>query len=208
MSKAKLFCDFDGCIVDSVTAFTQVYSDRYMYHRYFKIPKPCMVEKWNFSDECGLLKNDEEVMDIFADPKFFEYLQPFPNVIEVLLKLQRYYQLIIVSIGSYKNISLKCGYIQKHFPFVDDFIGITNKNCDMDKSVINMSGTNSKKNVFLDDNANNLFSQDLSRNLVRYCYGGDRLTEWNSEWLSMRGRWVKNWLEVEKELLNFEYLKR
>ena len=205
MSKAKLYIDFDGTLMDSVTAFTNIYSDRYMYDKDFKIPKPCMVTDWNMCSQCPLLK-EGELEDIFADPKFFEYLQPFPNAIEVLLKLQKYYQLIIVSIGNYKNISLKCDYIHKNFPFIDDFIGITNKNCDMDKSIINMNGTNSKISVFLDDNANNLFSQNLSENLVRYCYGEKRV-EWNSEWLDIGGRQLKNWLEVEKELMNFEYLK-
>ncbi|WP_297419384.1 HAD hydrolase-like protein [Clostridium sp.] len=197
MNKPKLFVDFDGTIVNSIDAFCKVYHDWYSNNKDYKNPIPENVYKWDLTCECPLAKDNTE--NIFGSSEFFYYLKPFSNAIEVLKKLKEKYQIIIVSIGSYENISNKSLYIQDTFPFVDDFIGIVNRGSVMNKSCINMSGTIDENNVFLDDNADSLLSVQCF-NLIRYCYG-DKRTEWNSKWLDMKGRQLRNWLEVEKELL-------
>lgn len=199
--KSTFFIDFDGTLTDSVKAFCAVYSDRYKHHPNFTIPIPCTTTEWNMGDTCPLLK-EGEVDDIFSDSTLFDYLYPFPNTVDVLNRLKKHFKLVVVSIGSYENIANKCKYIKEHFSMIDDFIGITNLHCAMDKSVINMSANFGKYNVFLDDNADNLLSQQFSTNLIRYCYG-DRQTEWNKDWLDINGRLVTNWLDVERELVKW-----
>lgn len=196
--KNNLFLDFDGTLVDSVKSFTQVYSDRYKNHSQYIKPNLSLIKKWNFSDQCPLLQNDE-VEDIFASSNFFDCLEPFSNTIKILEKLKDEYNITIISIGTYNNISLKSLYIAKTFPFIDNFIGIVNKGVIMNKSIIKGLINPNILNVFLDDNANNLFSiQDSS--LVRFCYGALK-TEWNEKWINNNGKWLKNWKEVEHELL-------
>lgn len=197
MNKPKLFLDFDGTVVDSISAYYQVYYDKYKDHKDFKSINPNNCIKWDLSDIAPLAKDN--IQDIFSNCLFFYYLKPFPNVIEILQKLKEKYQIIIVSIGTYDNISNKCIYINENFSFIDDFIGIVNKDIKMDKSCINMNESNDNPNIFIDDNADNLLSVQYP-NLIRYCYG-DKRTEWNSKWLDIKGRQLRNWLEVEKELI-------
>ena len=196
-NKAKLFLDFDGTLTDSISAFCKVYHDWYGNYKDYKTPIPEEVRRWDLTDQCPLAKNNTE--NIFSSEEFFYYLKPFPNTVEVLQRLKEKYQLIIVTIGSYNNIANKCNFIQDTFPFVDDFIGIVNKGSVMNKSCINMKGTDDSPNIFIDDNSDNLLSVQSS-NLIRYCYG-DKRTEWNSKWLDMNGRQLRNWIEVEKELM-------
>jgi 5'(3')-deoxyribonucleotidase len=197
MTKAKLFCDYDGTIVNSPKAYYSVYENMFRNHKDFRPANPNDCVKWNLEDVAPLAKDISE--DIFSSKELFDYLEPFPNAIEVLTRLEEKYQIIIVSIGSYSNISYKSKWIETNLPFIDDFIGIVNRNIVMDKSCINMKGTDDKPNVFIDDSASNLLSVQ-STNLIRYCYG-DKRTEWNSKWLDINGRQLRNWLEVEKELM-------
>jgi len=204
MTKSKLFLDFDSTLCQTIHSVCRIYSDKYKHHNDFVIPHPCLETTWNFHTQCPLF-TEEEIEEVFNDETMFEYLRPFPNAVDVLRKLEDYYQIIIVSVGSYENISLKCKYIKENFDFVDDFIGIINKGCVMDKSIINMRGTNMESpNIFIDDSQGNLFSQHGSSNLIRYCYAHNGLiTEWNEDWLKMGGRNFTNWLEVEKELMRW-----
>ena len=196
--RPKLFVDFDGTIVDSISAVCKVYDNRYSWQFGYTKPNPFLVNTWNFADQCHLLEY-EEVEDIFGSQSFFNYLQPYPNVINILKRLKNKYQIIIVSIGTYENISLKSMYIKEHLPFIDDFIGIVNSGAIMDKSIVNMAGTNDCTNIFIDDNENNLYSQANTPNLIRCCYGKEY--QWNEKWKKENGRWLYDWEEVYKELM-------
>ena len=189
MSKIKLYLDFDNTLVDSISAFCKVYSYKYRLHKDFIEPVPSLVKQWNFKDQCPLLQ-EEEVQDIFSSNDLFEYLKPIEDVKRVLLELQfKEFQLIVVSIGTYENISLKSTYISENFPFINDSILIVNGDGNMDKSII-------KDGFLIDDNENNLFT---SKAEIKICYG--RQAEWNQNWKGLR---CENWLEIKKLLLGGE----
>lgn len=195
--KPKLFLDYDSTIVNTISAIATLYNRIYRHHQYFIPAIASRCTKWNMTDICPLIKN---VDSIFNEEELFTYLEPFPNAIEVLKELSIKYQIIIISIGDIQNLQHKLKWINTYLPFVDDIILIKNKGCIMDKSIINMDGTNDNPNIFIDDSADNLFSQALTPNLIRYCYG-DKRTEWNAKWWDIGGRVVHNWLEIKKELL-------
>lgn len=207
MIKPKAFIDFDSTLVNSVKAFCKVYSEKYKYFKDFTEPIHTQVYKWNLTDQCTLIQNNSDVEEIFASKRFFQQLEPFPNVIQSLKKLQEKYDITIVSIGNHKNIAYKCDYIHNNFSFIKGFIGIVNEHSVMDKSSIFMDGTNEKCNIFIDDNADNLFSQNHAKNLIRYCYADNGEKEWNKAWLDINGRQLTNWSMAEKILMNPEWDK-
>ena len=200
MPKPKLFLDMDGVVMDTVLAIATLYNKRFLHHPNFKYAIASNCTKWDMKDICPLITNIEE---IFYDRELFNELKPFQNAIEVIKELQGKYQIIIVTIGHKENIRMKINWIDTYLPFVDDIIGIVNKSCVMNKSIINMEGTEGVPNIFIDDSASNLFSQNNTRNLVRYCYGAKR-TDWNKDWLNQGGRHLKDWNEVKNELLKEE----
>lgn len=196
--KNKLFLDVDDTLTMSSKTYCSVYNFLYKYNPLFKPADYTKNTDWNFAKECPLAKDKTEA--IFGSTYFFDFLELFPNAINVLKKLKENYQIIIVSIGTHDNISLKTSYLADNLPFIDDFIGIVNSGCIMDKSIINMASKDeNSKNIFLDDNEGNLFSQQGTEGLIRYCYG--IVKPWNNTWYRMNGRWLKDWSKVEKELL-------
>jgi 5'(3')-deoxyribonucleotidase len=195
--KPILFCDFDGVICNTVQAVADLYNKSYYHSENFVPAVANKCTKWDMSDICPLIK---DINSVFNELSLFHYLKPFPHAVEVLKELSEKYQIIIITIGDNKNLQYKLDWIYIYLPFIEDIILIKNKGCIMDKSIINMSGTNDNSNIFIDDSADNLFSQDLTPNLIRYCYG-DKRTEWNAKWWDIGGRVVHDWLEIKKELL-------
>ena len=188
--KKKFFIDFDSTIVDSISAYCKVYNRTHHYVEGFKIAIADNVNQWDLKDECPLVKNP---LDIFSNRDFFDELKCMPNVHEVLERLSEQYELIICSIGTYENISLKSLWISKNLPFITNSILLINEGCKMDKSVVNMSDS-----IFMDDHASNLFTSNAEFNIL---FGKEY--PWNSEWLKQGGRRIKTWLEIEELLLKF-----
>lgn len=197
MIKSKLFIDFDDTLVQSSKAYCLTYNDLFINNPNFVTADYTKNNDWNFAEVCPLMKNNTEVL--FSHPLFFDNLEFFPNAIEVLHKLQKKYEIYIVTIGTLKNLELKAKFIHKKLPFIKNIILLSNEGCKMDKSIVNMQGTNDINNIFIDDNENNIFSQDKTPNLMKYCFGNEK--PWNSKWKSMGGKWLNDWNEVGKELL-------
>jgi len=197
-NKPKLFLDIDDTLIQSSKAFCSVYNLLYHSNPLYKFADYTKNFDWNFSETCPLAKDKTE--KLFGSQLFFDLVEPMPNAIDILKELKKKYQIISVSIGSYDNISLKTAYLSENFPFIDDFIGIVNSGCKMDKSIINMtSDYNSENNTFIDDNEGNLFSQQNTSGLIRYCYGN--IKPWNKIWHDMNGRWLMDWNEIKEELI-------
>ena len=197
--RKKAFIDFDSTIVNTNTAFIKTCIDLYKDKPNFIYPTKLDTECWDYSDVCPYIENTSKVEEIFGMKEFFNKLEPFENAIETLKLLQSKYQIIIVSIGSYDNISNKSAYIKDTFPFIDDFVGIVNKHCDMNKEVINMSGDYFDNNIFIDDNQYNLYSQDFAQSLIRYCYGIEK--NWNYLWINEGGKRILDWTHAREVLL-------
>lgn len=199
--KPKLFLDVDDTLIQSSKAYCDTYNLLYHSNSLFKTADYTKNFDWNFEKTCPLAKDSTEA--IFGSQFFFDLVEIMPNAINILKKLKDKYQIILCSIGTFDNISLKTAYISDNLPFIDDFIGIVNSSCMMNKSIVNMkSNYNDENNIFIDDNEDNLLSQQGTSGLIRYCYGNTK--PWNSKWLDMKGRWLMDWKEIEKVLLNDE----
>lgn len=184
----KLFVDVDGTLTNSIEAFCYTYNHIYQYHNNFKPANWIKVNKWDFSDQCPLLKNAEDVENIFSSKIFFKRLQFMPNAKEVLYELNKKYEIIIVSIGTPLNVARKSIWLYQHLGFVKDVILITNKGTKMDKSCIDM-----KDGILIDDHIHNLISSNAK---TKICFGKEY--EWNKDFQGIR---AKNWLEVKEMLL-------
>ena len=183
-----MFLDFDSTIVDSLKSFTDVYNLLYLNHPQFKLADPNKVCQYNLKCQCPLV---DKALDIFEHKLFFENLEFInDNTYEVLERLNRKYQLIIATIGSYSNLSKKALWIEEKIPFIKDCLLISNDGCKMDKGIVNMSGNGS---IFLDDVESNLRSSNCERRIL---FG--KKFEWNIGWL---GYWALNWSEIEDMFL-------
>jgi 5'(3')-deoxyribonucleotidase len=174
MSKSRLFCDFDNTITQTTSAFCTTYSQIYKSHPDYIPPNWQNVNQWDFGDELPLLKGVEEVEKIFGMIELFQNLDFINfNTYEVLEKLNEKYEIILVSIGSFNNISFKSQYVRKNLPFITESIFLVNQGCKMNKSIVNMSG---KGNVFLEDVKSNLDSVTVERKI---CFGD--IKSWNKQ---------------------------
>ena len=189
--RSKLFLDFDNVIVQSTKAFCSVYNEIYRYCDEFKQADWRKVNKWNFTDQCPLVKNVE---DIFADKRFFDRLDFVDkNMKNTLIQLNDIFEIIIVSIGTYFNIALKSIWTHNNLSFIKDSIFIINKGCKMDKSIVKMN----EDDILVDDHQDNLFTSSAG---TKICFADLGRKEWNKKW---DGLIVSNSIEL-LELLNNE----
>jgi 5'(3')-deoxyribonucleotidase len=112
------------------------------------------------------------------------------NTYEVLIELSKKYNIIVVSIGTYRNIELKSQYIEKYLPFIKESIFLAKNGSYTSKNLVNMNG---KGNVFIDDVVSNLNSVQVERKIAF----GD-IKSWNEKW---NGERALNWTEVGNLLL-------
>ena len=196
IKKQKLFLDFDSTIVDTVKAFCKTYNEIYSWLPGFKEADHTKVSDWNFADECPLQVGCTGKM--FEMKELFDNLEFFPDAAKTIRSLHDKYEIIIVTIGSPQNIAHKALWISENLPFLHEMIFISNRNIDMDKSIIDMSG-----GIFIDDHGKNLSSSNAdSINLF------GEIKPWNKEWLedeynlSDQNRHFKDWNHISKVLLS------
>ena len=188
--KPKLFTDFDNVIINATFQFCKIYNQIYKYHQDFIPANWKLVNVWSFSDQCPLIENVEE---IFKMNRFFKNLSLINNnTYEILQELNKKYHIIIISIGTYDNISLKSQWINEHLPFIKESIFLVKNGSYVGKEIINMSG---KDNVFIDDVVSNLNSV-MDNNLRKIAFGD--IHSWNINW---DGERALDWTEVKKLLL-------
>ena len=187
MSKQKLYLDFDSTICNSAKAYCDTYNFLYKGLPDFVPADHTKNQHWDFHEVAPLVENP---MSIFNHPFFFEKAEFMLDAEEVIKKLCEKYQVIICSIGTYDNISLKSQFIKTQMPYIQDAILLINQGCKMDKSSVNMEDGHS---IFIDDVASNLYSSDAETCILF----GERYP-WNSGWI-----WdhCLTWLDVAKELL-------
>lgn len=185
-AKPKLFLDFDSTIVDTNKAFCEYYNRYYSNREGFVPADHTTCEVWNFLDTCPLAEKD--VNHIFGRKILFELLDPYKNAYQVLERLSHQYEIIIVSIGTFLNISEKSKWIKDYLPFIKESI-LLGKDSDvkMNKSTVNMQG-----GTFIDDVKSNLDSSNADRKIL---FG--KTFDWNKDW---EGEHLRSWLEIEEAL--------
>ena len=190
-TKTKLYLDCDNTLTNSTRAFCETYNIIYRYHKNFVPAQWELVQKWNFEDQCGCLNDSADVLEIFEDPILFQFLKLInTNTYEVIRELNEKYQIIIASIGTPKNLSLKSLYLKETLPFIKDYILLYNDGCKMNKEIIQMNYSDS---IFIDDVTTNL---DSSNAINKFIFG--HLYPW-SETNNYHRLW--NWTDIANELL-------
>ena len=185
--KKKIFLDFDGTTVNSIKAFCSIYNWGYAGNPKFKHADWRKVNKWDFSDECLLAKNDIE--SIFAMEEFFTNLEVMDvETLDVIDRLKDKFDIVVCSIGTPANISHKVSWIERVLD-IKNMIMLSKKDAKIDKSIINMGG-----GIIIDDHSENLFSSNAE---TKICFG--EVKEWNENWSGLRAR---NWKELEELLIN------
>jgi 5'(3')-deoxyribonucleotidase len=183
----KIFLDFDSVITDSASAFCNTYNEIYRFTPGFVAADANKNDKWDFKIECPLIQTP---LYIFSHPLFFKLLKFMPDAEETIKELQNKYQVIIVSIGCYDNISLKAQFIKNKMPYINDAVLLTNQGIKMDKGIVNMNYPDS---IFIDDVKSNLDSSNAERKIL---YG--KRFDWNREWV---GEHCETWSDVRERLL-------
>jgi len=188
MSKQNLFLDIDNSITNSTKAFVDTYNHLYKYHEEFIPAQWDKVQKYDFSDQCGILKTSSDRLEIFNNSIFFKKLEFINhNTYGVIRELSNKYRILFISIGTPKNLSLKSLWLEENFPFINDYILINNGN-KIDKSIVNMNEA-----IFIDDCTGNL---DSSNAKLKIIFG--REYEWSQTKDHQR---CFNWTEVAEKLL-------
>ncbi len=189
MRKRRLFLDYDLTIVDSITAFAKTYNELYKHHEDFVPADPNKITSYDFRCICPLLDNEAKTT-IWEHQTFFNFVDFMDdNTLSVLEKLSKKYELVICSIGVPKNISLKALWIEKHLPFIENYVLINNGNgCTMNKSIVNMKG-----GIIVDDIPSNLESSNADEKIL---FGKEY--SWNRGWYGER---CSSWKELGERLL-------
>ena len=160
MGKIKLFVDFDNTIVDSTKAICDMYNNHFKDKEGFVLANPTKCMEWDFSDVCTLA-NKETLEEYFNTKEFFKNLNIFYFARRTIKTLSDYCDIYIVSIGDFKNLSYKSEFIERELPFIKNLILIRNENCNMDKSIVDMSD-----GILIDDNPHNLISSNAKNKIL------------------------------------------
>jgi 5'(3')-deoxyribonucleotidase len=185
MYKTKLFLDYDGVIVDSISAICKVYNTLYQHHPNFIPANPNKVETWSMKEIIPLCNNVEE---LFECSLFFKYVEFMPDAKEVLEELSKKYNIHIVSIGTMMNISQKAAWIHENLPFIKNTILISKDGGKMGKDMINMD-----MGIIIDDHQDNLKNPTISLPIV---FG--KKFVWNKDFRGIR---CDSWKKVRRFLL-------
>lgn len=165
-----VFADFDDTLVDSLQADVTMLNERYGTN----VDKS-EVMCWNFRDVFPQLKEDE-IEDLFDDPRFFEIIQFKPNAKEFILSIPN---AKIITKGRPKNLELK-----KQWLYYNGLGDIPFTGLGLDDSKGDYIDYNS---LLIDDNKGNLESVDCKYKVMM-------VTNENSEWQSgYEGYRIRNW---------------
>lgn len=179
-----LYVDFDGTLVATIDAITELYNEDFQYYKDFHYVNWWTVNTYGF-EECNCAP--QGYIDLyFNQPRFFNILHFMPWAERAINELSQYYNIKIVSHGYSPNLRQKEVWIKKRFSFVE-FIGVNLKEYS-DKAHIDMSD-----GLFIDDSSKNLFTSNAKDKI---CFG--ETYNWNKDWMGKR---LYNWAEIRQYLL-------
>lgn len=195
--RPTLFLDFDETLVNSMKAFCDAYNDIYNEDEGFVEADHENVHVYNFKDQCPLLSTSKEITDIFDSQNFFDALELKDCCLDVLHDYKHKFNYHIVTIGTLANLAKKALWIEENLPFIKDVTLISNGFNKMDKSMIDMQGSELLPNIFIDDHEDNIISSNCD---LKYCVAsyGDR--QWNMKCEDK----LEDWTQIESKLKRYE----
>lgn len=185
--KQNLFIDYDGTIVNTIKAIVSMYDEDFKYYSNYKKVNWEEIETWNFSELAAA--TPEYINTYFNQQRFFDRVEFMPDAENILRKLSKKYNIIIVSHGFPPNLKAKEIWVKEHMSYAK-FIGVNMKKYN-DKSNVDM-----KNGVFIDDRQDNL---ETSNAKIKICFG--KLYFWNSK-ITPDIFNCFTWKEVEELLLH------
>lgn len=177
----KLYIDFDNTIVDSTKKIVELYNEDYSYHKNFHPVNHLDINTWKFEE----LTLADDVIKYFDQPRFFKNLEWMDNAEEVLKRLSRRYEIIVVSEGTFANLVGKNLWLMKNMPYAKFRPVITDLR--ETKALVDMSD-----GYFFDDRLVNLQNNNAYKSI---CFGD--YYSWNECW---QGERCANWCDVERFL--------
>lgn len=158
MNRDKIISfDFDGVMANSCKAITQIYNELYNDNQDYRNNK-----LWSFADVCPK-SNPQEINSWFDTDIFFDRLEPFMDVINIMRESYTSgYKIAIVTCHKAKGMYNKSKFIKKYIDFPVQVIYIElNENDCIDKSVINTY-------LHVDDS---LSALDTIQSKYKICFG-------------------------------------
>ena len=177
--------DCDGVITNTVRMFIQLNNELNNRNDNWKD-----VTQWDFKDVATNFKSKAEIDEFFNHKKLYKNPIFFENCIEVLNRLNKKYEVAIVTAGQSKNIRNKLKMFEKYLPDIN-VIPVMSPNFTLNnKNMI-------KCNIILDDHIRNLHNPNADLRVLFEPYGR---MKWNKGW---EGQMCKTWLEFERTVDEF-----
>lgn len=154
MSKMKVHIDFDNTLVLSTKRMVEMLNKRFNKNVDWR-----NVKKYNANDLFPHI-TQLDIDNVFGDKSFFNNkLKPIKNAVDVLSKLENYFEYYIVTLGTIENLCNKEKWCRDNLCFNYKFIGLNDFN--IKKSCIDMSG-----GVMIDDNIDILMSTNAKYKIL------------------------------------------
>ena len=117
MNKIKrIILDVDHTICNSDNAFIKAYCSRNGI-----TPLGFQTKKWDFTD-CIPNIDKSLIIETFATDLFFEFLEPYPYVVEEIAKVREMgIEVIVASQCSPLSVGKKAQWIERHFPKIGQY---------------------------------------------------------------------------------------
>lgn len=177
--------DCDGVITNTVRMFIQLNNELNNRNDNWQD-----VRQWDFKDVATNFKSKAEIDEFFNHKRLYKNPTFFDNCIEVLNRLNKKYEVAIVTAGQSKNTRNKLEMFEKYLPDIN-VIPIMSPNFTLNnKDMI-------KCNIILDDHIRNLHNTDAD---LRVLFEPYNRMEWNNGW---EGQMCKTWLDFERVVDTF-----
>lgn len=125
-----IYLDFDNTIVESNKKVIEILNERYGENK----SEDDLVD-YGFNSIHKI--PEKEKLSIFESDEFFTDLQFKPHIIDIITKNYNKFNWVITTKGTKANLDKKFAWLDEHWPFDMQRIGITNDN--LSKSTVDMS---------------------------------------------------------------------
>lgn len=175
----RILVDMDNTICDSVKAIVDCINEE--YKKNFKVNYRCT---WDF-DGCLPKWYLPRALELFNEQIFYDNLEPIKDSVEVLERLSRKHEIVIVTKHGSDGVTYKAKWIRNNFPFINRVIYLDQSG--FDKSIIN-------GDIIIDDRVDCLLGGNRDFRLLFGNYGWNQeVPQFHDEAISR----ANTWLDIE-----------